>query len=127
MPRKYSRSYLISHILRVLPSRRVTIDFPYGPLELPESFRGQVIVDISRCAGCGICMRDCPTGAITVERLLDKGVCVRHRYDMCATCGQCELACPEQAIVLAPSYCPPSRSRDDLCHEWTREGPRGDE
>ncbi len=127
MPRRFSRSYLISHVLRVLPSTRVTVSYPRGPLELPETFRGQIVVDVDRCSGCGTCMRDCPTGAITIEKLPNNGVRIRHDDDVCVACGQCELGCPRKAVRLGPSYCQPSATRQDFGHEWVREGPRHDE
>ncbi|MFH1085949.1 MAG: 4Fe-4S binding protein, partial [Chloroflexota bacterium] len=81
MPVRPSHSYLLPHILRRLLRSRETIAFPAGPVELPESYRGQVVVDISRCSGCGLCARACPTGGLLVERLEGGGVRVRIAHD----------------------------------------------
>lgn len=124
MPRRSSRSYLIPHVLRNLGAGRSTVRYPFGPLEIPPSFRGRVEVDIERCVGCGLCARDCPTGCLEVERLPGGGVRVAHRYDGCATCGQCEESCRQGAIRLTPTFCAGASTRDVLCTEWRREGKR---
>jgi len=55
---------------------------------------GIAVVDLERCAGCGICIDACPEGAITVENtaMIDP-----HR---CVGCGACIDECPNEAISL---------------------------
>ena len=47
------------------------------------------------CAGCGICVDYCPTGAIRQEKpakfyLIDDDKCIR--------CGKCHTVCPKDAV-----------------------------
>jgi len=46
------------------------------------------------CAGCGICVDYCPTGAIRQEKtgiaLIDDDKCIR--------CGKCHSVCPKEAV-----------------------------
>ena len=47
------------------------------------------------CAGCGICVEYCPTGAIRQEKpakfyIIDDDKCIR--------CGKCHTVCPKDAV-----------------------------
>jgi ferredoxin len=53
------------------------------------------VVDLNLCTACGICVDECPSGA------LDLGdTSVLARPEDCAECGACEDVCPNGAIVL---------------------------
>lgn len=48
------------------------------------------------CIGCGICVKNCPQGAVKVEdfhAVIDQ--------EKCTGCGVCETKCPKKAIVKA--------------------------
>lgn len=45
------------------------------------------LVRLSRCTHCGICVKACPTGAISIS---EKGLCVS---EACIRCGKCTEAC----------------------------------
>jgi ferredoxin len=49
------------------------------------------------CTRCAVCVRECPTGAITSKR----GFEVDARE--CVMCMDCQVGCPEQAIVFSRS------------------------
>ena len=52
-----------------------------------------VIVDKSKCVGCGLCVKICHEGCIT----LDEGTVAIH-HELCSTCTQCIAICPQQAL-----------------------------
>jgi len=121
MSRRTSRIYLVPHLLKNFLQQRTTVSFPYGPLDLGEAYRGQVVVDIDACVGCGRCARDCPTESLAVERLDGGGIRILHFYDRCASCGQCEISCNQRAIWLDPSFRAAAASREELSEEWIRD------
>ena len=51
-------------------------------------------VNEDSCVGCGICVDDCPVGAITQEES-QKAVI---NDDVCIRCGKCHEVCPEEAV-----------------------------
>ena len=112
--------YLIPHLLKTLLGKASTVTFPFGPLELPQAYRGRVAIDIDACKGCGLCARDCPANALFVQQLEDRGVRIVLYSDRCTTCGQCELSCRYNVISLQPSFEPGAPSRSTLKAEWVK-------
>ena len=58
---------------------------------------GKPVQDPSKCIYCTLCARNCPAGALTVDRkektwVLDE--------DLCVACGTCQGACPKDAIIM---------------------------
>ena len=51
-------------------------------------------VDESKCIKCGLCMKNCKTSCINVQ----KGEAVTMDYTRCVDCGNCENICPKGAI-----------------------------
>ena len=53
------------------------------------------VVNHARCVACGVCMKACPRGAISIHRgcyaFIDAGKCVG--------CGLCGKACPAECII----------------------------
>jgi ferredoxin len=50
-------------------------------------------VDRDLCVGCGVCVENCPQGAIDLVR----GIAVINP-ERCVSCGQCISVCPRGAI-----------------------------
>ena len=46
------------------------------------------------CVGCGVCVDDCPVGAITLKE--DQKAIINE--DECIRCGRCHDVCPEEAV-----------------------------
>lgn len=53
------------------------------------------VVNRTECTGCGICVDDCPSGAIILD---DSGISVIDQ-STCTECGGCVSACPAEAIA----------------------------
>ena len=55
------------------------------------------IIDISKCKGCGTCVKICPVEAISLND--NKAV---HDEKLCIGCGLCEFHCPEELVIMEP-------------------------
>ncbi len=88
-------------ILKNLFSRPVTKNYPAEPAVYPERSRGHIENDFEQCILCGLCMRNCPTGAIVVEK--NEGNWRINRFD-CIQCGYCTLKCPKKCLSILPGY-----------------------
>ena len=49
----------------------------------------------SKCVKCGICIKECPVGAISADYVIDRAKCIG--------CGKCVESCPYKAIASAPT------------------------
>lgn len=117
---------LLPQLLNTLCSRRITVRYPFEPLELPPYFRGRVVSEPEKCRGCGLCARNCPAHGLILERRSGrKGFRLTHYPDRCAYCGQCEDDCPSGAIHLTNQYAPATTDREELVHvlveRWDQE------
>ena len=81
-----------------------TTGYPYEPAEFPERMRGHVEIAGDQCICCGMCMRSCPPGAITVDR--KAGTWTIRRFD-CIQCGSCVNVCPKKCLTMAAGYTAP--------------------
>ena len=56
--------------------------------------RNMAIVDKRVCVACGVCLKTCPKGAISIYR----GCYAKADGDKCVGCGLCAKACPAGCI-----------------------------
>ncbi|MFA7116071.1 MAG: glycyl-radical enzyme activating protein [Bacteroidales bacterium] len=85
------------------PGIRITIFLKACPLSCiwchnPEGISPKTIklYTVSRCIGCGNCLRVCPKGAITRTEegmMTDRSICIN--------CGKCAEVCPTNAIEMS--------------------------
>lgn len=66
-----------------------------SPTKPPGRF--VAVVDVEKCAGCGVCLPVCPSGAITIDTV------ATINNTLCTGCGQCVPHCPQEALRLQVS------------------------
>ena len=69
---------------------------PEGPPpEYSEAEYGQLVCHLKDCIYCGICAKNCPMDALTVDR---KTKTWKVDYDKCVMCAICNDKCPKHAL-----------------------------
>ena len=84
----------------------------------PAGFRGLVLLDASRCIGCGMCAYVCVSESVT-GRGDETQYHWRYEPGRCTFCARCVDRCPADALSMSPDS-PPiyARPRElDTMHE----------
>jgi Ni,Fe-hydrogenase III small subunit/ferredoxin len=93
----------------VLRKGVVTSNYPKECFEPHEGHQGMPYIDPSLCRMHQICVRECPTEAISVRTNL-----VQIDLGACIFCGECSRSCPEGAIRITREFELASRTREGL-------------
>lgn len=109
-----SLAYLLPQLWRALKEGPRTVKYPFGPAELPEGYRGRVVIRAKNCRGCSMCVRDCPAFALELERNGRDAYRLIYHPERCAYCGQCESSCNFDAIYMSNEFVPGELDRADL-------------
>jgi formate hydrogenlyase subunit 6/NADH:ubiquinone oxidoreductase subunit I len=90
--------------LKSLVKKPATIAYPRQRADFPADFRGRLVFDPAKCVGCKLCMKDCPSGAIEIERDAAGGLRAVLQMGHCLYCGQCVDSCRKQALRMTPEF-----------------------
>ena len=101
-------------VLKSLFLKPATVLYPYVKVQMPDRFRGKIKFTPSLCIGCKLCMRDCPTNAITITKVGDKQFQAEFDLDKCIYCAQCADTCPKKALEATVEYELAQLQRDKL-------------
>lgn len=88
---------MFSIITRNFMKKPATRLYPDVVREPFERTRGRLFNRIEDCIYCGICQKECPADAITVDRPNTTWELDAFR---CITCNQCVLKCPRKCLSL---------------------------
>jgi formate hydrogenlyase subunit 6/NADH:ubiquinone oxidoreductase subunit I len=91
-------------LLQSLFKKPATLNYPADHSGMPEGFRGKIKFDASKCIGCKMCMRDCPSGAIEIRKLGDKEFELEINLARCIYCGQCVDSCLKKALEITAEF-----------------------
>lgn len=90
------------------PGIRITVFMKGCPLSCiwchnPEGMKPQQskLYTAGRCIGCGLCVKACKNGALSVGVLPDGKNGVLTNISECVLCGACAMACPSKAMEMA--------------------------
>ena len=89
----------MNHLLK----KPATIKYPAESANIPDKFRGKLKFYAEKCIGCKLCMKDCPSDAIHIEKVGDTYEAVID-LDKCLYCSQCVDTCPKKALEATPKF-----------------------
>src|SRR5512143_238319 len=94
---------MVRRSLRNLVSRPATRRYPIEVRPPFPGARGTLEFDVESCVLCGLCVRRCPTVALTCNR--DEKLFAIEQL-RCIACGVCVDACNKHSLSLSPTRRP---------------------
>jgi formate hydrogenlyase subunit 6/NADH:ubiquinone oxidoreductase subunit I len=89
---------MLGEVLRSVFKKPATVLYPAQELKMPDKYRGKLSFSPEQCIGCKLCMRDCPTQAITINKVGEKKFEVMLDLSRCIFCAQCVDSCVRNVI-----------------------------
>jgi formate hydrogenlyase subunit 6/NADH:ubiquinone oxidoreductase subunit I len=95
---------MIRELLKQIGRKPATVLYPAVKVTMPARFRGRLVFDPAKCIGCKMCMRDCPTGAIVIQKVGEKKFAAEIDNSKCIYCAQCVDSCPKDALAATGDF-----------------------
>jgi len=95
---------MAGEVLRHATQKPNTVNYPAVKVEMPPAFRGKLHFHAARCVGCKLCQKDCPAGALAIEKVGEKRFQAVFQFDRCIYCAQCVDSCNKDALESTTEY-----------------------
>lgn len=105
---------MIPYLVKMFFKKPDTIDYPFVQAQVADRFRGALKFDQSKCVGCKMCQKVCPSNALTIEKTGEKQFKATVCMDRCIFCGLCVDTCVKKALENTPEFELSNTNRDDM-------------
>lgn len=95
---------MIKQVLESIFKKPATMLYPHVKEVVPKTFRGKIKFHPEKCIGCKLCMRDCPSGAITIRKVGEKEFEADIDLGKCIYCAQCVDSCMKKALEATNEF-----------------------
>ena len=95
---------MIKETLLSLFKKPATLRYPAEKGKSPERLRGKLVFYPEKCIGCMLCMKDCPSNAITISKIGEKQYEAVLDLGKCVYCGQCVDSCVKKALAITNDF-----------------------
>ena len=88
-----------------------------GKADIEKRYRGRIQYDPVNCVNCRLCMRDCPTGALTIINegtKEDRKMKAVLNVGYCIFCCQCVDSCAKKCLTYSQDINFACINKDDL-------------
>jgi formate hydrogenlyase subunit 6/NADH:ubiquinone oxidoreductase subunit I len=98
--------------------RPSTERYPFVKKEAPEGYRGKIDFHPDRCIACGMCIRVCSPGAISMVKgdKTEEGENITMNFNLnsCTFCQMCADFCPKKSIEMTREYSMVATDKNEL-------------
>lgn len=108
---------MLNMAFKHLFKKPATVQYPNGSLEITDHYRGKLTYDPTNCVGCGLCVRNCPAGAI---KIINEGTKENRKMKAelnvarCIFCCQCVDSCAKKCLSYSQQIDLASLNKGDL-------------
>ena len=91
-------------VLESLFKKTATTQYPFKKKAMPDHYRGKIIFYPELCIGCKMCVRDCPSNAIAINKTGEKKFEAVFDLAKCIYCAQCVASCMKKALESTKEF-----------------------